>query len=135
MNNKTLDLLLAADKSKFKRKTKEIEIPRLSEALGEEVIFTCNSLTATEYSYIQEEMEVDANGNISTNDMQVMSVVKSVKELSSKQLMEAFGAVTPKDLAEKLLLPGEISNIAGEVLELSGFRDDAIREVVTEVKN
>lgn len=135
MNKKTIDLLLGADKDKFKRKTKEIEIPRLSEVLGEPVILTCSSLTPTEYSYIQEELEVDADGNISTNDMQVMSVIKSVKELSSKELMGAFGAVTPKDLAEKLLLPGEISSIASEVLELSGFRDDAIREVVTEVKN
>jgi hypothetical protein len=43
--------------------------------------------------------------------------------------MSKFKVSNPKDLARKILLSGEIAKLYGEISELSGFGDDAIKEV------
>ena len=50
----TLDLLLKLDESKIKKPTKQVEIRRLSEVLGEKVVFTCQAVTANKMAEIQE---------------------------------------------------------------------------------
>lgn len=134
MSNKTLDLLLGADKSVFVRESKEVEIPRLSRLLGGEVKFNCLSLSATEYAEVQEEMDVDSSGNVSANDVQIVTVIKSIGDFKNKDLQKSFGAVTPKELVNKLLLPGEIAQLSTIILEISGFVDDAVKETITEIK-
>lgn len=134
-NNKTLELLLNSNKEDFAKATLDVEVPRLSKIFGEQFLFTCKSLTVREYAEIQEEIDIDSKGNISAKDVNIMTLIKSIPELSNKSLRDHFGAVTPKDLIDKLLNPGEVSALASTILELSGFNEDAVKEMINEVKN
>lgn len=127
----TLDLLLKLDESKIKKPTKKVEIKRLSEILGEKVIFTCEAVSAARMAEIQE-MALDVeNQQIDVQEMQLMTVLAGVKEpdLKNKELLEKFHAPTPKELLQKLLLAGEITNLYNVISELSGFNKDAVAEV------
>ena len=63
--------------------------------------------------------------------MQIMTVLAGVKEpnLKNKELMEKFNAPTPKELLQKLLLSGEITNLYNVISELSGYGPDSVAEV------
>ena len=47
----------------------------------------------------------------------------------NKELMSKFKVSTPKDLVRAILLSGEIAKIYGEISELAGFGDNAVKEV------
>ncbi|MBW9159345.1 phage tail assembly chaperone [Clostridium tagluense] len=135
MSKSTLDLLLKSDLTKIKRPTKEVELKRLSEILGDTVIFKCEALDAERFNEIQENaLHINEKGefeNINTGEMQIFTILEGVKEpsLKSKDLLEKFGAVTPKELIKNLLLPGEISNLYNIISELSGFNKDTVVEI------
>ncbi|MBZ9637529.1 phage tail assembly chaperone [Clostridium sp. FP1] len=135
MSKSTLDLLLKSDLTKIQRPTKEVELKRLSEILGDTVIFKCEALDAERFNEIQENaLHINEKGefeNINTGEMQIFTILEGVKEpsLKSKDLLEKFGAVTPKELIKKLLLPGEISNLYNIISELSGFNKDTVVEI------
>lgn len=48
--------------------------------------------------------------------------------------VKKVGVITPEDAVKKVLLPGEITNLAGFIQELSGFDKDT-EELREEVKN
>lgn len=127
----TLDLLLKLDESKIKKPTKQVEIRRLSEALGEKVVFTCQAVTANKMAEIQEMVLDVKTQQIDVQEMQIMTVLAGVKEpnLKNKELMEKFNAPTPKELLQKLLLSGEITNLYNVISELSGYGPDSVAEV------
>ncbi|MCB2300934.1 phage tail assembly chaperone [Clostridium tagluense] len=135
MSKSTLDLLLKSDLTKIQIPTKEVELKRLSEILGDTVIFKCEALDAERFNEIQENaLHINEKGefeNINTGEMQIFTILEGVKEpsLKSKDLLEKFGAVTPKELIKKLLLPGEISNLYNIISELSGFNKDTVVEI------
>ncbi len=52
----------------------------------------------------------------------------------SADFVKKSGAITPEDAVRKVLLPGEIVNLAGFIQELSGFDKDT-EELKDEVKN
>jgi len=127
----TLDLLLKLDESKIKKPTKQVEIKRLSEILGEKVVFTCQAVTANKMAEIQEMVLDVKTQQIDVQEMQIMTVLAGVKEpnLKSKELMEKFNVPTPKELLQKLLLSGEITNLYNVISELSGYGPDSVAEV------
>lgn len=131
----TLDLLLKSDLSKVRRPIKVVEIKRLSDSLGESVLFKCEALDAEKFNEIQENaLSINEKGefeNINTSELQIFSIIEGVKEpnLKSKELMNMFGAPTPKELVKTLLLPGEISNLYNVISDLSGFTKDAVSEI------
>jgi hypothetical protein len=135
MNKNTLDLLLKSDVTKIKRPVKKVEIKRLSELLGESVVFNCEALDAEKFNEIQEgALMISEKGefeNINTSELQIFTLIEGVKEpnLKSKELLEKFSAVTPKELVKKLLLPGEISNLYNIISDLSGFNKDNVVEI------
>ena len=57
-------------------------------------------------------------------------------DLKSKQLREKFtpegrkNPLTPVELVETLLLPGEAVNLYNSIMDLSGFGDDAVEKIV-----
>ena len=138
-NKTTLAVLLSADRGKLKlMPTRKVEITRLSEIVGEPVIFTLRALTGDELSECQESaMRSNKGGDGEEMDsriMQVMCVLHACKDpdLRSKELMEAYGALTPEMLLNgenPLLLPGEVSHLFAVTQELSGFGEDAVSEV------
>lgn len=134
-----LDLLLGSDIGEIKLPTKQVEITRLSNVFGKPFTVTCRALSPEKYEEVQD-MAVKVQGkdvDLDVNLLQLFVVIEGVVDeadkllLKNKELMAKFKASTPKELARKLFLSGEIANLYGEISSLSGFGDDA----VTEVKN
>ncbi|MCT4605860.1 MAG: hypothetical protein N4A64_07105 [Marinisporobacter sp.] len=127
----TLDLLLQLDESKLRKPSKEVEMKRLSEAIGEKVIFRVEALTPDKMEEIQELAMDEEQESINIGELQRMTVIEGVKSpsLKSKELMDKFHVYTPKDLVTKLLLPGEIITLYNIIGELSGFDGGAVEEV------
>ncbi|KXS42847.1 MAG: hypothetical protein AWU54_1195 [Candidatus Frackibacter sp. T328-2] len=132
-DRKVLDILMSADDKKIKFPKKRVKIKRLSEALGDDVIFTVRAISAPKYESIQEKaIKIkDKNPDIDVNEMQLFTVLEGVVDpnLKDSKLREQYNAPTPKELVNKLLLPGEITRLYGEIADLSGFGDKAVEEV------
>lgn len=127
----TLDLLLKIDEAKIKKPTRRVEIKRLSELVGEKVVFTCEAVTHDRLTEIQE-MSVDyKTQEADISELQIQTVLSGIKEpdLKNKELMEKFKAHTPKELLKKMLLTGEITNLYNVISELSGFGAGAVEEI------
>lgn len=127
----TLDLLLQLDESKLKKPSKEVEMKRLSELIGEKVIFKVEALTPIKMEEIQEMCMNDDMENINITELQLLTAIEGVKEpnLKSKELMDKFEVYSPKDLIRKILLPGEIITLYNIIGDLSGFDGGAVEEV------
>lgn len=119
-----LELLLkgAPDVEKD-RPTAAYKIDRLSEVLGTDVVFELRGLSYGKVHDL-ERFTQDADVNI------LLAGCVS-PDLRDGRLMERFEAVTPAETVKKLLLPGEIADLAHAVERLSGYR----RSTITEVKN
>lgn len=132
-----LDLLLGSDIGEIKLPTKEVEITRLSAVYGSPFVLKVKALTPERFEEIQD-MSVKVKGKDADIDitlLQLFSVIEGVVDdtgapmFKNKELMKKFKASTPKELVRKLLLSGEIAKLYGEISDLSGFGDDAIKEV------
>lgn len=124
-----LDLLLGVDTGLIAKPRKEVHMKRLSKALGQDVVFTIEALSADQFEKVQENaMTIKGKDfDLNINEMQIFTVLEGVVEpnLKNKELREKFGAATPKELVKKLLTAGEVSKLYNEISELSGFGDDA----------
>ena len=86
------DLLLETDTKKLKASnSKDFEIKRLSEALGERFVVTCTPLTAEQIQYVGEVSK-------SNTEMKANIVLECCnlegKSLKSKELLEKFSVPT-----------------------------------------
>lgn len=131
----TIDLLLGLDSNKIQKPTREVEVKRLSTLVGAPVIFKCQAIDSDTYSDIQQNaINLSAKGDvtgINMGEMQNFMVLGGVIEPSLKDqaLMAHYGAVTPKDLLSKLLLPGEVTTLFNVINELSGFGQDTVEDI------
>jgi hypothetical protein len=126
-----VDKLLQLDANKvIEKPTKEFEIERLSNLLGEKVIFKCKALDGETYADIQRKaIDISKKGNIRDMkifEMQVMTCLEGIIEpnMKDKRLMEHYSVPTPKELIKKMLLPGEIADLYNIINELSGYEKD-----------
>ncbi|AWI04062.1 phage tail assembly chaperone [Clostridium drakei] len=127
-----IDLLLKLDKSKLVRPTKEIEIKRLSEVLGEPFSVTVQSITADEFEDIQNAVSINADGKVeSEKNIQAKYVVSGIKDpdFNNQQIIEQFGAINAAEAVNNIFLPGEITAIFNVINELSGFSKDSVKEI------
>lgn len=128
-----IEKLLSVDKAKATEKAeKKIESKKLSKLVGEGTEIIIRELSGKRYNTLQA-MLYDKKGNRNMNatyDFNLMCCVHGVVDpcLTDKNLMEHFGAATPKDLAE-ILFGVESGNIATEIVKLSGLGEDAEEEV------
>lgn len=132
-----MDLLLGSDVGEIKLPTKKVEITRLSEAYGAPFVLTCKALTPSKFEEVQD-MAVSVKGkdaDIEITLLQVLVVMEGVMDgndkpmFKNKELMLKFKAPSPKDLVKTLLLSGEIAKIYETVSGLSGFGENAVKEV------
>lgn len=58
-------------------------------------------------------------------------VAESMMEpnLASKELLDAYGAITKMDLVKEIFLPGELSRIAGKIVEKAGYNEKVLKEI------
>lgn len=127
----TLDLLLGMDPAKLKRPVKQVELTRLSEAAGGQVVFTIQALTLSEEEEISEIS--DREGDKDPVAVRIFTVLKGVTspDLKDKKLLERYGAVTPKELLEsgRLLQSGEIAHLYNQISMLSGYSENAVADL------
>lgn len=134
--SKMIQNLLEADIKKFAKPTRDVEIPRLSELVGEPFVVTLKLLPVS----LAEEIEsnntaIKTDGSI---DMKYQRIIDSTlmnavydsegKHLfRNKDLQRKFNAKTPIDLINEMLLPSEKSALYGEYTEIDNRKgSDAI---------
>ena len=134
-----IDKLLQMDnKTLTEMPKREVEVPRLTQVLGEPFKVVCQAIDGERYADIQKaSIDLNKKGgvrNINLFDMQVLTVIDGVVEpsLKDKKLLQHFDCITPKELVKKLFLAGEIAELSNVVTELSGY--DKTEEDEEEIK-
>ncbi len=104
--------------------TARYNVKRLSEAVGENVVFTLRGLP---YGKVQKLRESTAD------DVPVRILLQGCvdPDLKDPMLKERFGGATPAETVKAMLLPGEIEDLSRAVERLCGYR----RATIEEVKN
>ncbi len=104
--------------------TARYNVKRLSEAVGEDVVFT---LCGLPYGKVQKLRESTAD------DVPVRILLQGCvdPDLKDPMLKERFGGATPAETVKNMLLPGEIEDLSRAVERLCGYR----RATIEEVKN
>lgn len=123
-----IDKLLQMDSAKLtEMPTREVQMARLTELMGEPFTVKCQAIDGERYADIQRSaVDLNKKGgikNLNLFDMQVLTVIDGVVEPSMKdsKLLKHFGCVTPKELVKKLFLAGEIAELSNVITELSGY--------------
>lgn len=104
--------------------------------------FTIRVMTQKEFDRLQRKCstsktvrgkrETDFDSGAFNNYCVTECVVKP--DFKDASAIQKAGVTTPEQFVEKVLLPGEVADIAAEVLALSGF-DKSLDEMKDEVKN
>lgn len=130
-----LDLLLGNEEL-LTKPSKEFVVRRLSRG-DMEFKLTLEAVTMNQFKHIQQ-MCTDKRGTVDAIGVQVMLLTYGVREFNFKlaenkdKLQDTFsklGVANSEGLVQKVLLPGEISMIASEITELSGFGENMVEEV------
>jgi hypothetical protein len=131
-----VEQLLKIDAGKIEVPSKEVKL-KLAKLGNAEITFTCNAISMERYNEIQERvLQVDKKGNIqgfATAQAKIETVLAGVSELRSEELMKHFKAPTPKELMNKIFLPGEVDILADTVTEVSGV--EAVSNKKEDIKN
>lgn len=135
-----VDLLLKMDKAQVTElPTKQIEIERLSKLADEPFMVTVRAINGERMSEIQRNaVTLGKKGNmkdVNLYNMQTQIIMAGMVDpnLKDKDLLEAYGCTTPKDLVTKLFLAGEIADLSNDIQELSGYDRDS-DDIEEEVK-
>ena len=121
-----LDQLMKLDSGKLAvAPTSEMEIERLSELTGEPFVVKVKAISATRFMELVGDA-TDDNGNVDygkafEGNKLILSECMIEPNLKDKELQAHFGTATPKDLAEKIFLGGEIGAIADRIAAISGL--------------
>jgi hypothetical protein len=113
--SKALDILLGEDKIE-KRQEKQVKVKRLG------VVFTLQSLG---YNRVAEIRKLGDE----RIPLHILLAGVVDPDFKNAALQEKYGAVTPAELIEKILLPGEIEDLSRMVEKLSGYRSVTIEEI------
>ena len=113
--SKALDILLGEDKIE-KRQEKQVKVKRLG------VVFTLQSLG---YNRVAEIRKLGDE----RIPLHILLAGVVDPDFKNSALQEKYGAVTPAELIEKILLPGEIEDLSRMVEKLSGYRSVTIEEI------
>lgn len=136
------EALLAADAGKVTGKaTKDFEVKRLSDILGEKFLLHLCQIPSRRVREIQDgAVKFDDNNKpigVDTYTLQIMLLVDGItnKDFDNVEVLKHYGAGTRKDLFEKLFNAGEIADISEQITELCGFGGNKQKAIVEEIKN
>jgi len=81
-------------------------------------------------------LEAQSQGEVNKTRADYYLIFNSVKEpnLKDAELQNAYGCVEPLDIVENIFLPGEVSAIAGAIMDLAGY-GTSVSKVGKEIKN
>jgi hypothetical protein len=121
-----IDKLLKMDAGKIKMPEKVVTL-KLAK-LGTEIEFPCVAIGNEKYAEIQEgayELRKGDIKRINIAKMKNMTLIEGCPSIfKSKEVMDHFSCVTPKDLVNKLLLSGEMDDLYAAIIELNGYEQD-----------
>ena len=100
----------------------QYRVRRLSELLGQDVVFTLRALPYGKVQRIRESAAGDAN-----LDILLAGCVEP--DLRSPQLAEKYGGATLAETVKAMLLPGEIEDLVRAIERLCGYRRSTIEEI------
>lgn len=122
--NHLLDLLLRPELPNVKEQlpTAQYRMKRLSEALGEDVVFHLRALPYGKVQSIRTSSTRDPS-------MDILLAGCVEPDLKDPKLKERFGGATPAETVKAMLLPGEIEDLARAIERLCGYRKITIEEV------
>lgn len=120
-----VDMLLGCSDKIMERPESEFEVSRLSKVCGQPVVIRAHALTMK---------EID---DLPTNKLKQHVIVQacvdpdfSNKELGSKYTPEGRTVpLTPVEVVDRILQPGEIVNLYNGIMDLSGFGESAIKKI------
>ncbi|WP_179865470.1 hypothetical protein [Bacillus sp. AFS017336] len=124
------DILLSLDSDDLKVPETKVRIKRLSDVTNQDVLFTLQAIKREKLFEITD-MCSDEDGTVNNQEYQLQVVLNGVVDpsLKDQKLVEKFKCVTPYEVVLKLLTAGEITQIYGKILELSGIQDTAVEEI------
>lgn len=130
MSNKALSLLLSSNTDKFKKPTKEVELTRLTEALGEPFLCTVQAIDMNQFKEIlrQTGEARNAESNIEVAELAVKMGLIDPK-LTDKELQKHFNAPNYKELMNKMFLTGEIVELSEAIMEISKLNPEEKKEI------
>ena len=100
----------------------QYRVRRLSELLGQDVVFTLRALPYGKVQRIRESAAGDAN-------LDILLAGGVEPDLRSPQLAEKYGGATPAETVKAMLLPGEIEDLVRAIERLCGYRRSTIEEI------
>lgn len=104
----------------------QMEITRLSKAFGEPFIVSCAPISQRQIAYVAE-----AAKNI--QEQRIYFVLECCrvegKKFSDKVFLDWTGCIKGEEVVKKLFRAGEISGLYQKISALSGYGEDAIREL------
>lgn len=132
MSISVMEKIMKLDRDKlFEVPIAKVKAEHLSKVAGDDIKITVKALNGNLYTEFASRSTNKAGVTDygKAYEAHAMIVVHGCIEpdLRNKELMERFGAETPKDLAKKLFPGGELVRISEKIGELSGFarKDDA----------
>lgn len=130
MSNKALALLLSSSTDKFTKPTKEVEITRLSEALGEPFICTVQAIDMNQFKEILREAGESQNAESSMEASQLAVKMGLIDpKLTDKELQKHFNAPTYKELMNKMFLTGEIMELSEAIMDVSKLTPEEKKKI------
>ena len=100
----------------------EYRVKRLSQLLGEDVVFTLRGLPYGKVQKLRESMTEDQN-------VHILLAGCVEPDWKAPQLRERYGGATPAETVKAVLLPGEIEDLSRAIERLCGYRRTTIEEV------
>lgn len=127
-----LEKLMQFDEGKLKLPTGEVKI-RLKKLGGEEFVFSIQALppdVAGEITQQIMEVRFAKNGSKSASfeiyRAQIRTIIEGCPTIfKNGDLQKKFGARTPSELVEKLMLSGEMDELSKAIEGLSGYEDES----------
>ena len=122
-----LDLLLSKDlKRAFDRPEMTIEVPRLSEIFGEPFEVKVRAMTMTEFDTLPKDGDLKTHvvlTGVMEPDFKNAALLERLKPEGRK------GPLLPPEAVNRLFLPGEIAAIYQKISDISGFSNEAVKEI------
>ena len=104
--------------------------------IGEELEFEIQAINPEKATEIQQKAIKIEKGNVSDIDIfktKVLTIMEGCPMFKNKELREHFGAPTPKEFINKLLVRGEVDDLVNAINNLSELKKT--EEVEEEIKN
>lgn len=119
---------------------KEVNLgERFKDESGEPLYFVIKAMSQRDYADLRQRVTTfnnDGRPTVNAAMLNMLCVIENTVTPNFKNMesLEALGCKTPEQYINKVLLPGEIDRLTGEIIALSGF-GTGIKGLVGEVKN